>query len=37
MIETCQNARYGFGLSVEEEQELFSSAESIVGEMKRLG
>lgn len=36
MIETCQNARYGFGLTAEEEQELFASAEAIVGEMKRL-
>lgn len=36
MIETCQNARYGFGLAADEEQELFASAEAIVGEMKRL-
>jgi hypothetical protein len=37
IIETCQNSRYGFGLTPEEEQELFLNANEIVGELRRLG
>ncbi len=36
LIETCQNARYGFGLTPSEEQELFIRANEIVGELRRL-
>jgi uncharacterized protein YgfB (UPF0149 family) len=36
LVQNCQNSRYGFGLTENEEQELLSSTKEIVAEIKKL-
>jgi uncharacterized protein YgfB (UPF0149 family) len=36
LVQNCQNSRYGFGLSENEEQELLTSTKEIVSEIKRI-
>lgn len=36
LVQNCQNSRYGFGLTANEEQELLNSTKEIVGEIKKL-